>query len=96
MRKDSKKGKYYVLRSFKQRNNVCSVYLECKLTQYTYGWCIFKLKYWKMVENTYLETRKQQRSYNWCFSVLKFYGKVTILLLESVNKQADTVYLFTV
>ena len=35
--KDSLKGKYYVFSHFKQRKKMCSVYLECKLQQDSYG-----------------------------------------------------------
>ena len=38
------KGKCYVLSGYKKRNNVCLVYLETKLQQDSYGWCIFNLK----------------------------------------------------
>ena len=37
------KGKYYVFCSHKQKNKVFFVYLECKLQQDSYGWCILKL-----------------------------------------------------
>ena len=40
--KDSMKGKRSVLRSHKQRIKVLMVYLERKLQQYSYRWCIFK------------------------------------------------------
>ena len=57
---DTMKGKCYVYGCYKQRNKVCLVYLECKLQQYKYGWCIFKWKFQKTVERKYLETSKQQ------------------------------------
>ena len=34
------------------------VYLECKLEQYSYGWCIFKLKWEKTKEKWYLNSNK--------------------------------------
>ena len=40
--KVSMKGKCYVFSGFKQRIKVCLVYLEFKLQQESYGWCIFK------------------------------------------------------
>ena len=60
------KDKYDVFRVYKQRNKVRLVYLEFKLQQYRYGWCISKLKCQKTVETTYLETSKQQTKYRWC------------------------------
>ena len=60
---DSMKGKCYLFSGYKQRKNLCLVYLECKQQQDRYGWCIFKLKYHKTVEGTYLETSKQQRKH---------------------------------
>ena len=39
---DSMKGKCYLFSSYKQRNQVWSMYLEFKLPQDGYGWCIFK------------------------------------------------------
>ena len=65
--RDSMKIKCYVFGGYKQRNNVCFVYLYYKLQQDSYGWCIFKLKCQKTVERTYLETTKQQRRYRRCF-----------------------------
>ena len=69
--KNSMKGKCHVFSGSKQRNKVCLVYLECKLQQDTYGWCIFKLKRQKKVETTYLETEKQETTYRWCFQIVK-------------------------
>ena len=69
--KDSMKCKCYVFSSYKQRNKVSLVYLECYLQQNRYDWYIFKLKHHKMAETTYLETSKQQTTYCWCFSMLK-------------------------
>ena len=48
------KGKCYVFSGYEQRNKVCFVYLECKLQQDRYGWCIFKLKCQKAVETKQL------------------------------------------
>ena len=58
--KDCMKGKRYVFNGYKQTNKVSLLYLECKLQQHRYGWCIFNLKSWEMVEGTYLETSKPQ------------------------------------
>ena len=58
--KDSVKAKWYVFSGYKQRNKVSLVYLDCKLEQVSYGWCIFKLKCQETEEGTYLETSKQQ------------------------------------
>ena len=58
---DSMKGKCYVFSGYKQRNKLCLVYLECKLQQDSYGWCIFKLKCKKTVEKTYIETSKTKQ-----------------------------------
>ena len=51
--KDSRKNKCYIFSGYKERSKVCLVYLECKLQQDSYGWCIFKLKCQKTVEKTY-------------------------------------------
>ena len=42
--KDRIKSKCSVFSSFKQRIKVCMVYLECKLQEYRYGWCLFDIK----------------------------------------------------
>ena len=60
---ESIKSKCYTLSGYKQTNDVCLVYLECKLRQVKYGRRIFKLKWQKMVERTYLGTFKQQAKY---------------------------------
>ena len=52
-------AKSYVFSGYKQWYKVLLVYLESKLQQDRYGWCIFKIKSSKIVENTYLERRKQ-------------------------------------
>ena len=52
------KEKWYVFAGYKQRNNVWLIYLECKLQQDRYGWCIFKLKLQKTAERRYLERTK--------------------------------------
>ena len=49
------KGKWDVFSGYKQTSKVCFMYLECKLQQDKYGWCIYKLKCHKMVERRYLE-----------------------------------------
>ena len=64
---DSMKGKCYVFSCYKQRNKLCLVYLDFKLQQDSYGWCIFKLKYQEKEERTYLETSKQKRRWRLCF-----------------------------
>ena len=65
--KNNMKGKCYSFSDYKQRNKVCLVYLECKLRQDSYEWCIFKIKCQKTVKRTYLETSKQEKTYRWCF-----------------------------
>ena len=40
---------------YKQRNKIDLVYLECKVHQGSYGWCIFKLKGEKIQEKRYIE-----------------------------------------
>ena len=57
--KDSMKGISYVFTFYKQRNNMCLVYLECKVQQDSFGWCSCKFNLQKSVEKTYLETSKQ-------------------------------------
>ena len=61
MPKESMKGKYCVLSSYKQRNKVGFVYLECIVQQDSNRWRLFKLKYQKTVRRAYLETSKQQK-----------------------------------
>ena len=51
--KDSIKSKCYRFSNYKERNKVCVVYLECKLQEDKYLWCIFKLKCQITVETTY-------------------------------------------
>ena len=68
--KGSMKGKCYVCSGYKQRNNVCLLYLECKMRQERYRWCIFKLKRQKTLKRTNLENAKQQTRYRWGFSML--------------------------
>ena len=67
---NSIKGKCYVFSRYKQRNKMCLLYLECKLQQYRYGWCISKLRGERPVERTSVETSKQQARYCWCSSML--------------------------
>ena len=38
---------------------MCFVYLKCKLQQYSYGWCIFKLKFQETAEKWYLKAVKK-------------------------------------
>ena len=45
--KNSIKGKCYVFSGYEQKNQVCLVYLGCKLDQHNYDWCIFKQKFEK-------------------------------------------------
>ena len=61
------KGKSYVFSYYKQINKVCLVYLECKLHQDRYDWCISNLKCQRTVESTYLKTGKQETRYRLCF-----------------------------
>ena len=70
-RKDSMKTKCYVFSGYRQRNKECLMYLEGKLQQDRYGWCIFKLTWQETVERTYLETIKIGRRYHWCCYMLK-------------------------
>ena len=42
--KNTMKDKCYVFSGYKERNKDCLVYLECKLQEVSYGWCILKLK----------------------------------------------------
>ena len=42
---DNMKGKYDTFSSYKQRNKVCFIYLECKPPEASYGLCVFKLKW---------------------------------------------------
>ena len=46
------------------------MYLEVKLHEDRCGWCIYKLKNYKIVELTYSETNKQVPTYRWSFSTL--------------------------
>ena len=41
--KDTMKSKCYVFSGYKQRNKVFLVYLECKLQEDSYDFCIFKI-----------------------------------------------------
>ena len=61
--KYSMKGKCYLFSGYKQRKNVCLVYLECKLQEDRYSWCIPKLKCQKKLERTYLGKSKQETKY---------------------------------
>ena len=38
------KGKCYVFSAYNEKNKVWYMYLECKLPEDSYDWCIFKLK----------------------------------------------------
>ena len=58
--KKSMKSKYNPFSGYKRRYKVCLVYLEWKLQQDSYGWCIFKLKSQKGVERRCLKRSKQQ------------------------------------
>ena len=59
----SMKHKCYAFSGYKQTNNVCFVYLECKLQQSSYGWCISKKKCKKTVEKKYSQKIMQQTRY---------------------------------
>ena len=59
--KDSITDKSYVFSSYKTRNKVSLVDLECKVLEYSYGWCIFKLKCQEALERPYLQTSKQKQ-----------------------------------
>ena len=67
--KDCIKSKCSVFSSFKQRTKVCMVYLECKLQEYRYGWCLFDLKCYETVYRTYSERSKQQTKVSLFFDV---------------------------
>ena len=56
--KNNMKRKWFRFRfsGYKERNKVCLVYLEWKLWQDIYDWCLLKLKWQKTAERTYLET----------------------------------------
>ena len=56
-------GKCYIFTAYKDRNKKWVVYLERKLQEDGYGWCIFMYKCKKTVEKMYLETSKQQTKY---------------------------------
>ena len=51
------------------------VYLESKLKQESYGWCIFESKSQKTVGQIYMETSKQETNYRWCFEMSKWLPK---------------------
>ena len=51
------------------------VYLECKLQQDRYVWCIYELKRHKMVQRRYLATSKQITRYRWCIHKLNCLGE---------------------
>ena len=76
--KDGKKGKYYVLSAYKQRNTVCLVYLDRNMQHERIGWPIFKLESQKTVKKIYiyLETSKQQRRTADISRLPSAYGKV--------------------
>ena len=95
--KDSMKRKCYFFSGYKQRKNMCLVYLEWKLQQDRYRWCIFKLKYHKTVEKAYLHRRKQQTAHRWFFWMLKSLRKTKYCVFELLptNKQG-WVYVFSV
>ena len=42
---DSMKGKCYVFSASNEKKKVWYIYLECKLREDSYDWCIFKLKF---------------------------------------------------
>ena len=50
------KGKWYVFSGYNERHTMGLVYLQSKVQEDRYGWCIFKLKGQKTEEKTYLET----------------------------------------
>ena len=89
------KSKCYVFNGYEQSNKVCLVYLECKLQQDSYSWCIFKLKCQKTVERTYLEIRKQQARYCRCFYMSKFLrkGKNCIIGFCQQTRNVQCMYL---
>ena len=57
----------YDFSGYKQKNKMCSVYLESKLQQDRYGSGVFKCKSQKTVQRKYLQTSKQQTKYHWVF-----------------------------
>ena len=54
--KGSMKCKWFAWSSYKQRNNVYLLFLECELQHERYGWWIFELRYQKMVETRNLDS----------------------------------------
>ena len=60
--KGSITDKSYVFSSYKQRNKVCLVDIECKMQEYRYGWWIFKLQCQEPPERSNLQTSKQKQN----------------------------------
>ena len=58
--KDSRKPKWNVYSSYKQRHKIGLLYLEFKLREDKYGWCNLVVKGRKTEEKRYLEASKQQ------------------------------------
>ena len=69
------KVNWNVFRGSKQTSKVCFVYLECKLSQDRYVWCIYKSKCHKTVERRYLATSQKQTRYRWSFQTLNCFRK---------------------
>ena len=86
---------------FKTNNKVCLVYLQSKLQQDKYSWCIYVLKYLKSKGKTHLDAKKQQKryrltylvlskleqSYGWCFEDQRTTPKVNETFSAVKNKQ---------
>ena len=87
--KDSVQSKCYVFNGYKQGNKVCLEYLKFKLKQDSCFWCIFILKWQKvLLGRTYLEIRKQQTRYRWCCYMLQYLPRGSNCLFVYVKKQA--------
>ena len=63
----SMKINWDVFRCYKLTSKVFFVYLECKLQQDRYVWCIYKSRCHKTVQRRYLATSKEIIRYGWYF-----------------------------
>ena len=84
--RDSLRVKYYTFSCYKQTNEVCLEYIDCKLQQDRYGNAFFKLNGEEMVERAYLEKRKEQKRYSWCLQMLKGLRNANNFFLDFVKK----------
>ena len=81
--KDRMKGKCYVFSGYKQWNELCFFYLECKLQQDSYGWCFSKLKFKGKVKKTKFREKETtnilnytRKSNNYVFQLCQQTSKV--------------------